>query len=85
MKGFLMKGIRDIPTQIEWDTGIMPEIPQDIEDLEFGKKALEEGCGIGEYYEELKDETVDRLERCGHMVSSAFVHWEGDGVNVEKK
>lgn len=52
--------------------------PQKEEDLEFGQKEMEFGCGISGYYEGVqKWEIMVLVERC-QMVPSEFVRWEGD-------
>lgn len=42
-----------MPTDVMLGRGEMQEIPQSEEDLLFGWKELEKGCGPTEYYEEL--------------------------------
>lgn len=63
----------------------MPETSQKEKDFEFGRKALEKGCGYGKYYEDLGSQAVGILLRKRYMVSLAFVYWKGQGLQGEKK
>ena len=62
-----------------------PEIQKGEEVLAFGREALGEGCGEEEYYEELTREAALDLVRRGHMVSFAFLHWDGGMKGRDKK
>lgn len=75
----LQEGTRDMSTDVMLGRGETREITQSEEDLVFDPMELEKGCGPAEYYEELDLTSVARLMRIGHHVSSAFVHWEGNG------
>lgn len=72
-------GIADWPTNPEWGVGELPSVPQTEEELAFGVAELEKGLASNSrLWEELgKDEVGELLEQ-GYMVSSAFVHWEGE-------
>ena len=85
MEDVLRRGISDMPTDPYTNVGIMGEIRQGSEDLEFGRKALEKGCGTQELYEELGRDEIDELVKRGYMVSAAFVHWEGTGEDGTRK
>lgn len=74
-----------MPTRAVFRKGVLPSIPQSEEDLSFGRKELEDRCGWKEYYEELREDVVQDLVWRGHMVSSAFVHWEGATKSEGKK
>jgi hypothetical protein len=72
-------GILDLPS-IPFTSGVvLPAIPQTEEDLVFGREDLRAGCVSG-IYEEVVTEEVREVVRTGRMVSSAFVVWQGEGV-----
>ena len=48
MEGVLRNGIRDLPTSVDKETGMMAEIPQSAEDLQFGREELEKRIGEAE-------------------------------------
>jgi Reverse transcriptase (RNA-dependent DNA polymerase) len=51
------------------------ELPQSVEDLEFGVEDLRAGCEEG-MYEEIHGEDMNVLQAKGRMISSAFVVWQ---------
>jgi hypothetical protein len=72
-------GILDLPSSPFTSGLVLPVIPQNKEDLEFGKEDLRIGCDSG-IYEELSAEEVRAVVETGRMVSSAFTTWQGEGV-----
>jgi hypothetical protein len=72
-------GILDLPSTPFTSGLVLPAIPQNKEDLEFGKEDLRIGCDSG-IYEELSAEEVRAVVETGRMVSSAFTTWQGEGV-----
>lgn len=44
----------------------------------FGRRELERGLANAEYYEEVGKDDIEQLLREGHMLSSAYVHLEGE-------
>lgn len=58
--------------------GKLRETPQTVIDLEFGRKALEDGLRSDSLlWEEITASEAGRKMGQGHMVSSALVLWEG--------
>jgi hypothetical protein len=79
----LWTGILDFP-QITPEAGqILPAIPQSPEDLAFAAADLEAGCRPeSRIYEKVTWDYARRMvTEKREIVSSAFVHWSGDGAD----
>jgi hypothetical protein len=75
-------GIIDLPSTPFTSGLVLPIIPQNKNDLEFGKEDLriESASGI---YEEVSAEEVRAVVETGRMVSSAITTWQGKKVETK--
>lgn len=78
-------GILDLPDRRDQDRVIMGAVLQGKDELSFDNAELEMGCEEAEYYELVSAEEIVDLVMNGHVVSSAFVHWEGYNKDGTRK
>lgn len=81
-QALLTEGMLDFATKTVWSLPPMGAVPLSGEDLVFGTADLTAGREAGVYEVVHEEEVVDFIRR-GHLVSSAFTIWQGEGEDLK--